>query len=139
MMMCGPAPPLFPRTYGWIYVRKAEFPCCAFCRPTRSKRWLVTSAAPSRRQSTSGASPGAARFRGGADPGCRDHESLIRFYSNIEKSRKNFISDSTVISELSEKNEDPIKKIEQLSKLKDKGIITLEEFEKSKKKLLDSI
>ena len=71
--------------------------------------------------------------------GCRDHESLIRFYSNIEKSRKNFISDSTVISELSEKNEDPIKKIEQLSKLKDKGIITLEEFEKSKKKLLDSI
>ena len=36
-------------------------------------------------------------------------------------------------------NKDPIKKIEELSKLKDKGIITVEEFEKSKKKLLDSI
>lgn len=71
--------------------------------------------------------------------GCQDHDPLVRFYSNIEESRENFISDSKVMSELSEKNEDPIKKIEELSKLKDKGIITVEEFEKSKKKLLDLI
>ena len=70
---------------------------------------------------------------------CRDHEPLMRFYSNLEECRSDFNSNSKSKDNLLDDNDDPLKKIEQLSKLKDQGIITKKEFDKTKKKLLDMI
>jgi len=75
----------------------------------------------------------ARHFEGGGTFGNLDFSAAKRVYDEeLEKGR-------AVASSISKENEDAFTKLERLAKLRDKGVISDEDFEAQKKRILSSI